>query len=78
MACHYWAYTTWYVTILRPPRVKAHEQQAHALTPLLTEQDPPSFPFLVVLVSGGHTQLVLAKSFHEYSIIADCLDSKIG
>jgi N6-L-threonylcarbamoyladenine synthase len=53
-------------------------QQAHALTPLLTEENPPSFPFLVVLVSGGHTQLVLAKSFHEYRIIADCLDSKIG
>lgn len=38
----------------------------------------PEFPFLVVLVSGGHTQLVLAKSLHSYKIIANCLDSKIG
>lgn len=54
------------------------EQQAHALTPLLTEGVPPTFPFLVLLVSGGHTQLVLALALDRFSIIADTLDSKIG
>lgn len=53
-------------------------QQAHALTPLLTEDDPPTFPFLTLLASGGHTLLVLAESLNDYRIIADSLDTKIG
>ncbi|WVQ81097.1 hypothetical protein IAT38_003219 [Cryptococcus sp. DSM 104549] len=60
------------------PLVGVHHMQAHALTPLLTEPDPPSFPFLILLVSGGHTQLVLAESLDKYSILLDTLDSKIG
>ena len=53
-------------------------QQAHALTPLLTEDTPPRFPFLVLLVSGGHTQLVLAKGLDEFEIVMDKVDNSIG
>ncbi|WWC58296.1 uncharacterized protein I303_100836 [Kwoniella dejecticola CBS 10117] len=58
--------------------IGVHHMQAHALTPLLTERDPPKFPFLILLVSGGHTQLVLAKSQDQFEILLDTLDSKIG
>lgn len=53
-------------------------QQAHTLTPLLTESNPPSFPFLTLLVSGGHTQIVLASSQSLFKILADTRDSSIG
>lgn len=53
-------------------------QQAHALTPLLTEADPPSFPFLVLLVSGGHTQIVLAQGINSFRIVLDKLDLSVG
>ncbi|KAK8861749.1 hypothetical protein IAR55_002572 [Kwoniella newhampshirensis] len=58
--------------------VGVHHMQAHALTPLLTESKPPRFPFLILLVSGGHTQLVLAEAVDTFKILLDTLDSKIG
>lgn len=60
------------------PLVGVHHMQAHALTPLLTETTPPGFPFLTLLVSGGHTQVVLAESLDKYSILAKSMDSAIG
>ncbi len=53
-------------------------QQAHALTPILTEEHPPPFPFLTLLVSGGHTLLVLATSETDFRIIAKSLDDSVG
>ncbi|SPO21220.1 related to probable O-sialoglycoprotein endopeptidase [Ustilago trichophora] len=64
--------------VLDKPLIYVHHMQAHALTPLLTEQKPPTFPFLVLLVSGGHTMLVLAKSVTEFSILASTQDDSIG
>ncbi|WVW81984.1 hypothetical protein I302_103988 [Kwoniella bestiolae CBS 10118] len=58
--------------------VGVHHMQAHALTPLLTEPSPPKCPFLILLVSGGHTQLVLAEEQDRFKILLDTLDSKIG
>ncbi|WVQ73580.1 hypothetical protein IAR50_003159 [Cryptococcus sp. DSM 104548] len=60
------------------PLVGVHHMQAHALTPLLTEPSPPEFPFLILLLSGGHTQLVLAESVFKFKIYMDTIDSKIG
>lgn len=51
---------------------------AHALTPLLTEETPPAFPFLTLLVSGGHTLLVLAHSLERFQILATTLDDSVG
>ncbi|GAC99362.1 O-sialoglycoprotein endopeptidase [Pseudozyma hubeiensis SY62] len=64
--------------VLRKPLIYVHHMQAHALTPLLTEADPPQFPFLVLLVSGGHTMLVLARSVTDFEILATTSDDSIG
>jgi N6-L-threonylcarbamoyladenine synthase len=55
-------------------------QQAHALTPLLTQpmEDLPRFPFLALLVSGGHTLLLLAISLTSFRTLASTADESIG
>ncbi|KAM0756331.1 glycoprotease [Meredithblackwellia eburnea MCA 4105] len=60
------------------PLLGVHHMQAHALTPLLTEEIPPEFPFLTLLVSGGHTLLVLARGETDFEILATCDDENIG
>ena len=74
-------------TVLGKPIVYIHHMRgglhlpahtAHALTPLLTEASPPALPFLTLLVSGGHTQLVLAHSLHHFQILATTLDDSVG
>ncbi len=55
-------------------------QQAHALTPFLTSPPAscPSYPFLTLLVSGGHTLLLLATSPTAFRILATTVDEAIG
>lgn len=55
-------------------------KQAHALTPLLTSPPPsvPTFPFLTLLVSGGHTLLLLASSIRRFKILATTRDEAVG
>jgi N6-L-threonylcarbamoyladenine synthase len=60
------------------PLICPRGKQAHALTPLLTEPTPPEFPFLNLLVSGGHTLLVLATGETSFKILAKSLDDSIG
>ncbi|KAJ7755697.1 glycoprotease family-domain-containing protein [Mycena maculata] len=60
------------------PLVGVHHMQAHALTAHLTTDPAPEFPFLTLLVSGGHTMIVLATSMHEFRIIANTVDRSIG
>jgi N6-L-threonylcarbamoyladenine synthase len=40
--------------------------------------DPPKFPFLTLLVSGGHSLLLLATSSSKFEVIADTVDNSIG
>ncbi|KAH6914100.1 glycoprotease [Coprinopsis sp. MPI-PUGE-AT-0042] len=65
---------------LGKPLVGVHHMQGHALTPLLTssEEDMPQFPFLTLLVSGGHTLLLLAESNTSFKILVDTADLAIG
>ncbi|KAH7905452.1 glycoprotease family-domain-containing protein [Hygrophoropsis aurantiaca] len=65
---------------LNKPLVGVHHMQAHALTPLLTTPIPnlPRFPFLTLLISGGHTLLLLATSHTEFRILATTADASIG
>lgn len=51
---------------------------AHTLTPFLTADKPLQMPFLVLLLSGGHTQLVLCKSPTQLKILANSFDDSIG
>ncbi|KAK4053766.1 Mitochondrial tRNAs modification protein [Microbotryomycetes sp. JL201] len=60
------------------PLIGVHHMQAHALTPFLTEEEPPQFPFLTLLLSGGHTLLLLAKATTSFRILATTRDESIG
>ncbi|KAF9649697.1 peptidase M22, glycoprotease [Thelephora ganbajun] len=59
------------------PIVGVHHMQAHALMPLLTTPDI-SFPFLTLLISGGHTLLLLARSWRSFQTLATTPDESIG
>ncbi|CAE6530704.1 unnamed protein product [Rhizoctonia solani] len=63
---------------LNKPLVGVHHMQAHALTALYTSQPAPEFPFLTLLVSGGHTLLLLARSRSDFAILATTDDESIG
>lgn len=62
------------------PLIYCHHMAAHALTPMLTEEGEmrPSFPFLTLLLSGGHTMLVLANSVKDFKVLANTTDNSIG
>ncbi|MET0066074.1 MAG: tRNA (adenosine(37)-N6)-threonylcarbamoyltransferase complex transferase subunit TsaD [Candidatus Thiodiazotropha sp.] len=59
------------------PAVGVHHMEGHLLAPML-EPQPPSFPFVALLVSGGHTQLVEVKGVGEYRLLGDSLDDAAG
>jgi len=59
------------------PAVPIHHLEGHLLAPLL-EADAPAFPFLALLVSGGHTQLVDVSSLGRYRILGETLDDAAG
>jgi N6-L-threonylcarbamoyladenine synthase len=59
------------------PALGIHHLEAHLLAPLL-EPEPPAFPFLALLVSGGHTQLVDVAALGDYRILGETLDDAAG
>jgi N6-L-threonylcarbamoyladenine synthase len=59
------------------PTIGVHHLEGHILAPFL-EPEPPSFPFMALLVSGGHTELVKVEKFGHYQIIGDTLDDAAG
>lgn len=59
------------------PAVAVHHMEGHLLAPML-EANPPEFPFIALLVSGGHTQLVKVAGIGQYEIIGDTLDDAVG
>lgn len=59
------------------PSVGVHHLEGHLLAAML-EPHPPAFPFVALLVSGGHTQLVRIEKIGEYQIIGDTLDDAVG
>lgn len=59
------------------PSVGVHHLEGHLLAAML-EPNPPAFPFVALLVSGGHTQLVRIEKIGEYQIIGDTLDDAVG
>jgi len=62
---------------LNIPSIPIHHLEGHLLAPML-EEDKPSFPFLALLVSGGHSQLIDVKDIGQYEIIGDTLDDAAG
>ena len=54
-----------------------HHLEGHLLSPLLSS-DPPAFPFVALLVSGGHTQLMRVDGVGRYALLGDTLDDAAG
>ena len=59
------------------PAVGVHHMEGHLLAPLL-EPNPPQFPFVALLVSGGHTQLVRVDALGQYQLLGESLDDAAG
>jgi len=62
---------------LDKPTIPVHHLEGHLLSPLLSA-DPPSFPFVALLVSGGHTQLMRVTGVGEYELLGETLDDAAG
>lgn len=59
------------------PVIPVHHMEGHLLAPML-EDNPPDYPFLALLVSGGHTMLVWVAALGEYSVLGSTLDDAVG
>ena len=59
------------------PAIGIHHMEGHLLSPLLGP-NPPKFPFVSLLVSGGHTLLVAAHGIGEYEILGESIDDAAG
>lgn len=59
------------------PSLGIHHLEGHLLSPFLSE-DPPAFPFVALLVSGGHTQLVRVESVGRYELLGETIDDAAG
>ncbi len=61
----------------RVPAIGVHHLEGHLLAPLL-EPDPPPFPHVALLVSGGHTMLIEARAIGEYELLGESRDDAAG
>lgn len=59
------------------PAIGVHHMEGHLLAPML-ESNPPSYPFVALLVSGGHTQLVKVDALGEYTLLGESIDDAAG
>ena len=63
---------TWQV-----PAIAVHHMEGHLLAPML-EENPPQFPFIALLISGGHTMLVKVTGIGQYTLLGESLDDAAG
>ena len=59
------------------PALGVHHMEGHLLAPML-EENAPEFPFVALLISGGHTQLVQVKNVGEYELLGESIDDAAG
>jgi N6-L-threonylcarbamoyladenine synthase len=62
---------------LQRPLLGVHHLEGHLLSPFLS-RDPPQFPFVALLVSGGHTQLMHARGVGDYAMLGETIDDAAG
>ncbi len=62
---------------LNKPVLGVHHLEGHLLSPFLS-QDPPEFPFVALLVSGGHTQLMRVEGVGRYELLGETIDDAAG
>ena len=59
------------------PVIAVHHMEGHLLAPML-EENPPAFPFLALLVSGGHTMLIAVAGLGDYTVLGTTRDDAVG
>ena len=59
------------------PALGVHHMEGHLLAPML-EDNPPAFPFVALLISGGHTQLIKVEGVGRYEILGESIDDAAG
>lgn len=59
------------------PALAVHHMEGHLLAPML-EPNPPAFPFVALLVSGGHTQLISVTGIGQYQLLGETVDDAAG
>ena len=59
------------------PVIPVHHMEGHLLAPML-EDEAPEYPFLALLVSGGHTMLIAVRGLGEYELLGTTLDDAVG
>lgn len=59
------------------PAIAVHHMEGHLLAPML-ESHPPQFPFVALLVSGGHTQLIKVTDIGHYELLGESIDDAAG
>jgi N6-L-threonylcarbamoyladenine synthase len=59
------------------PVIPVHHMEGHLVAPML-EDTPPQFPFLALLVSGGHSMLIAVREFGDYRLLGTTLDDAVG
>ncbi len=59
------------------PAIGVHHMEGHLLAPML-EEKPPPFPFVALLVSGGHTQLMSVQAVGRYEVLGQSVDDAVG
>ncbi len=59
------------------PAIAVHHMEGHLLSPML-EPNPPAYPFIALLISGGHTLLVKVAQIGQYQILGESLDDAAG
>jgi len=59
------------------PVIAVHHMEGHLLAPML-EDDAPDYPFLALLVSGGHTMLIAVRELGDYTVLGTTLDDAVG
>lgn len=61
----------------RKPAIAVHHMEGHLLAPML-EDNPPDFPFVALLISGGHTMLIEVTGIGRYKLLGESLDDAAG
>ncbi|WP_031434517.1 tRNA (adenosine(37)-N6)-threonylcarbamoyltransferase complex transferase subunit TsaD [Methylomarinum vadi] len=61
----------------RVPAIAVHHMEGHLLAPML-EPNPPRYPFVALLISGGHTMLVQVENIGRYTLLGESLDDAAG
>ena len=59
------------------PAIAVHHMEGHLLAPML-EDNPPEFPFVALLVSGGHSQLIKVTGVGQYQLLGESIDDAAG